>query len=67
MPAKPANEMITDFGVESAVITGPEPKPSQRPSASACEPHRDFINLGLSSGCNAMAIRQNLWISTAQE
>lgn len=43
---KPANEVITD----SAVVPGP----------SACEPHREAIDLGLSRGRNARAIWQDL-------
>ena len=34
--------------------------PSRSPSASACEPYRDFIQLALDQGRNAMAIWQNL-------
>jgi hypothetical protein len=44
--SKPANEVITD----SAVVPGP----------SACEPHREAIDLGLSRGRNARAIWQDL-------
>jgi hypothetical protein len=57
-PAKAANEVITDVDVELAVIKAPESKPSPPPTASACEPFRDVIDLGLSSGRNAMAIWQ---------
>ena len=59
-PAKPANEVITDFRAESAVITVPESQSSPHSSASACAPLRDVIELGLSSGRNAMAIWQDL-------
>ncbi len=59
-PTKPANEVITDFGAQSATITVPEPQPGRSPSASACEPYREFIEVGLSSGRNAMAIWQDL-------
>jgi hypothetical protein len=59
-PAKPANEVITDSGAESAVITVPEPQPGRSPSASACEPYRELIELGLSRGRNAKAIWQDL-------
>jgi hypothetical protein len=59
-PAKPANEVITDFGAESVTITVPEPLPSRSPSASACEPYREQIELGLSQGRNAKAIWQDL-------
>ncbi len=49
--SKPANEVTTDFGAELA--------PS-RPSASACEVHREAIEVGLSQGRNATAIWQDL-------
>jgi len=61
-PAKPANEMITDFGAESigenSVVA--DPVPGRSPSASACEPWREVIELGLSRGRNAKAIWQDL-------
>ena len=58
-PAKPANEVITDFGAESAPIAGPE-TPGRSSSASACEPYRELIEVGLSRGRNAKAIWQDL-------
>ena len=60
--AKPADEVITDFGVESSVdeITAPEPQPGRSPSASACAPYQDTIEVGLSRGRNATAIWQDL-------
>ena len=62
VPAKPANEVITDFGGELVVRANAaaEPQPSHSPSASACAPYRDAIELGLSRGRNAMAIWQDL-------
>ena len=61
--AKPAKEVITDFGAGSAAagssVAG-EPKPDRSPSASACLPYREAIELGLSRGRNAMAIWQDL-------
>jgi transposase len=62
VPAKPANEAITDFGVASAVgvTVAPEPQPGRSPSASACASCRDAIELGLSRSRNAMAIWQDL-------
>jgi transposase len=51
--AKPAIEVITDFGVVPA-------EEAAAPSASACAVHRDAIELGLSRGRNAMAIWQDL-------
>jgi transposase len=57
--AKPANEVITDLGLslrsESALHL-----PGRSPTASACEPYREIIELGLSRGRNAMAIWQDL-------
>lgn len=56
--SKPANEVITGFGVE---LDGPgtkNPKPAL--SVSACEPYREAIELGLSRGRNATAIWQDL-------
>jgi hypothetical protein len=60
--SKPANEVITDFGAEFTVrITAvPEPPPGRSPSASACAPYREAVELGLSRGRNAMAIWQDL-------
>src|SRR5213592_2635990 len=70
-PAKPANEVITDSQSKPAneVITDfirrisekqPIQLPPPNPSASACEPFRDTIELGLSRGRNAMAIWQDM-------
>jgi len=50
--AKPANEVFTD--------SGPAAHPTRCPSASACEPYRELIELGLARGRNAMAIWQDL-------
>jgi len=62
--AKPASpsEVITDSGGESATLAEakPDPRPGRSPSASACGPYRDVIELGLSRGRNAMAIWQEL-------
>jgi transposase len=46
--SKPANEVTTDFGQQFS------------PSASACEPYRELIEVGLGRGRNAMAIWQDL-------
>jgi transposase len=61
-PAKPANEVITDFGAESTGdnSVSADPVPSRSPSASASEPWREVIELGLSRGRNAKAIWQDL-------
>jgi len=62
VPAKPASEVNTDFGAELAgcPTAPPEPQPGRSPSASACGPYRDAIELALSGGRNAMAIWQDL-------
>ena len=52
MISKPANEVTSDSGALST--------PSRSPTASACEPHRDFIEISLSKGRNAKAIYQDL-------
>jgi transposase len=52
--------VITDLGAESATITVPEWQAGRSPSASACAPYRELIELGLSQGRNAMAIWQDL-------
>jgi transposase len=62
-PAKPANEVTTDFGAESegaAAPPAPDSPPVRSPSASACELYREAIEVGLSRGRNAMAIWQDL-------
>jgi transposase len=58
--AKPANEeaVFTDSGAPSVADKPAEPQRS--PSASACEPYRDAIELGLSKGRNTVAIYQEL-------
>ena len=57
--AKPANEVTTDPGGQTPQKPGLQP-PSPPPSASACEPYRDTIELGVSRGRNAMAIWQDM-------
>jgi len=61
-PAKPAIQVIADFGAGSAEeqVVPPEPRPSRSPSASASEPYRELIELGLARGRNARAIWQDL-------
>jgi len=49
---KPANEVSPDFREV--------PVPGRSPTASACEPYFDFIELSLSKGRNAKAIYQDL-------
>src|ERR1700681_2190553 len=58
-PAKPANEVTTDFCGPIPENQGPKP-PKRGPPASACEPYREAIELGLNRGRNAMAIWQDL-------
>jgi transposase len=57
-PATPAKEVTTD------PTTGPAPEsipsPKHAPSASACEPYREIIEVALTRGRNAMAIWQDL-------
>lgn len=69
---KPATEVITDSDRPESIIpaTGasspasPEivwpPPPRRCPAASACEPYRELIELGLARGRNAIAIWQDL-------
>src|SRR5438067_4481411 len=59
--SKPANEagVITDF-IRPFSQKQPLQLPPPNPSASACEPYRETIELGLSRGRNAMAIWQDL-------
>lgn len=59
-PAKPANEVTTDFGAKSPDVTSAAAQPGLHASASACEVHREAIEVGLSKGRNAMAIWQDL-------
>jgi transposase len=54
--AKPAIPVTTGFGVE---LSGLESE-DRTPTASACEPFREAIELGLGHGRNAMAIWQDL-------
>jgi transposase len=54
--AKPAIEVTTGFGVELSDLESE----NRALTASACEPFREAIELGLSRGRNAMAIWQDL-------
>jgi len=51
-PGKPAIEVFTD--------SVPLPVPGRSPSASACEPHREWIEVEVRHGRDAMAIWQDL-------
>ena len=61
-PPTPASLVSTDFGVGSASpALPPWPPPASRaPTASACEPYRELIELAVGRGRNAMAIWQDL-------
>jgi len=66
-PAKPANEVSPDSGPagsKPANEVSPDSAPvvelTRSPTASACEPFFDFIELSLSKGRNAKAIYQDL-------
>jgi transposase len=58
--SKPANEVTIGSGVDWSGTESENPKPTP----SACEPFRQFIELGLSRGRNAMAIWQDLVAET---
>ena len=65
-PAKPANEAsaecepISKPANEVTPDSEPVAAPGRSPTASACEPHFDFIEISLSKGRNAKAIYQDL-------
>ena len=57
--SKPATEVTTDSGGQTP--EKPQPQPTHpSPTASACEPYRETIELGLNRGRNATAIWQDL-------
>ena len=55
-----AEAMISGPGAEPAPAPVPPVSPTRSPSASACEPYRELIELALARGRNAMAIWQDL-------
>jgi transposase len=57
--AKPAIEVATDPEAGKTTLDG-KTGPERSPSASACEPYREVIELALSRGRNAVAIWQDL-------
>jgi transposase len=61
-PPQPAGAATADSSLGSRQEPGPEAAalPSRSPTTSACEPYREFIELGLARGRNAMAIWQDL-------
>jgi transposase len=63
LTANPASEVSTDPAALPPGITGPlawPPPTGRAPTASACEPYRELIELALGRGRNAMAIWQDL-------
>jgi transposase len=54
--SKPASQASTDSGGQEKALI----RPGRAPAASACEPHRDFIEQSMSKGRNAVAIWQDL-------
>jgi hypothetical protein len=65
-PAKPANRVppdppaISKPANEVPPDSGSPPKPGRSPTASACEPYCDFIEVSLGKGRNAKAIYHDL-------
>jgi transposase len=61
-PASPDRQVTPDSDQQTAEQTTPSAaaQPSRSPSASACEPYRDAVELALSQGRNAKAIWQDL-------
>ena len=59
-PANPASEVSTDSGALPPGLPAWPPGSSRAPTASACEPYRELIELALGRGRNAMAIWQDL-------
>ena len=57
--AKPAIEVSTDSEGGLGPVES-DTRPGRSPSASACEPYREFIEAALAKGRNAMAIWQDL-------
>jgi transposase len=63
LTANPASTVSTDSTALPPGITGPlewPPPTGRAPTASACEPYRELIELALGRGRNAMAIWQDL-------
>jgi transposase len=61
-PANPAKEVSTDPTTPAAAPSAPPwpPGPQRAPTASACAPYRELIELALARGRNAMAIWRDL-------
>ena len=60
----PADKGVSPSGSEPEPQAEPSLPPARSPSARACEPFRELIELGLARGRNAMAIWQD-WVSQA--
>ena len=60
--SKPANGVTPDSGAPPAPVpvAESEPAPGRSSTASACEPYREVIEVGLGKGRNAKAIWQDL-------
>jgi transposase len=58
-PPKPASQVSTDSAPRGEA-SSPWPRPGRAPASSACEPYREWIELALARGRNAMAIWQDL-------
>src|SRR5258708_6588036 len=56
----PSGQDATSADSKPANKASPDSTPGRSPTASACEPHRDFIELSLRKGRNAKAIYQDL-------
>ena len=59
-PVTPESGGSCPLGPAVLTTMRPESQPGRSPSASACEPYRDAIDVGLSRGRNAKAIWQDL-------
>ena len=61
LDSKAANEVSTDSDLANWVATLDVPeRPGRSPSASACEPYREFIEIGVRRGRTARAIYEDL-------
>lgn len=59
-PAKPATTPRVSTDLPPEFCAAAEATPGRSPSASACEPYREFVEDALACGRNAMAIWQDL-------
>jgi hypothetical protein len=63
-PAKPANEVITDSGAKSVIVTVRQPQPGRSRAGSVCEQYRELIELGLSRGAMPRRSGKIWWTAT---